>query len=174
MWPTLHLLRACSCSISNSRRMLSARGGSHVGRPRRRRPSCPIARTHLATGGPVDVFDTIEKCRKLELPVLHPGEPECHREDLALVAVAARWVTRWPPIALRRVILAGQRAPKSARRPGQACRKSLTGSGAKQIPYLRRTPGQAHSRGRHFAAPTIVAVLECHTWTLPFSHAPDP
>jgi hypothetical protein len=52
-------------------------------------------------------YDAIERWRNLEPAVLHPNEPEYHLEDLALMTVAAHWLTRWQPIAIHRAILAG-------------------------------------------------------------------
>jgi hypothetical protein len=52
-------------------------------------------------------YDAIERWRTLAPAVLHPDEPEYHLEDLALMTVAAQWLTRWQPIAIHRAILAG-------------------------------------------------------------------
>ena len=38
---------------------------------------------------------------------LHEHEPEHHLEELALMTVAAEWLTRWQPISMHRALLAG-------------------------------------------------------------------
>jgi hypothetical protein len=52
-------------------------------------------------------YDAIERWRTLAPAALHLGEPEHHLEDLALMTVAAQWLTRWQPISIHRAILAG-------------------------------------------------------------------
>jgi hypothetical protein len=52
-------------------------------------------------------YDAFDLWRKLAPAALHENEPEHHLEDLALMTVAAQWLTRWQPIAIHRAILAG-------------------------------------------------------------------
>jgi hypothetical protein len=59
-------------------------------------------------------YDAIERWRTLAPAALHLDEPEHHLEELALMTVAAQWLTRWQPISIHRAILAG--AP-----PAQVC-----------------------------------------------------
>lgn len=51
--------------------------------------------------------DVIDRWRNHESAALHEGEPEHHLEELALMTVAAEWLTRWQPISIHRAILAG-------------------------------------------------------------------
>jgi hypothetical protein len=51
--------------------------------------------------------DVIDRCRNHESAALHLDEPEHHLEELALMTVAAEWLTRWQPISVHRAILAG-------------------------------------------------------------------
>jgi hypothetical protein len=51
--------------------------------------------------------DVIDRWRHHESAALHESEPEHHLEELALMTVAAEWLTRWQPIAMHRAILAG-------------------------------------------------------------------
>jgi hypothetical protein len=59
-------------------------------------------------------YDAIERWRTLAPAALHLDEPEHHLEELALMTVAAQWLTRWQPISIHGAILAG--AP-----PAKAC-----------------------------------------------------
>jgi hypothetical protein len=52
-------------------------------------------------------YNAFDLWRKLAPAALHEDEPEHHLEDLALMTVAAQWLTRWQPIAIHRAILAG-------------------------------------------------------------------
>jgi len=52
-------------------------------------------------------YDVIDRWREHEPAALHENEPEHNLEELALMTVAAEWLTRWQPIAMHRAILAG-------------------------------------------------------------------
>jgi hypothetical protein len=52
-------------------------------------------------------YDVVERWRTLPPATLYRDEPEYHLEKLALMAVAARWLTCWQPISVHAAILAG-------------------------------------------------------------------
>jgi hypothetical protein len=52
-------------------------------------------------------YEAVDRWRRLEPAALHADEPEHHLEELALMTVAAEWLTRWQPISVHRAILAG-------------------------------------------------------------------
>jgi hypothetical protein len=51
--------------------------------------------------------DVISRWLEHEPASLHADEPEHHLEELALMTVAAAWLTRWQPICAHRAILTG-------------------------------------------------------------------
>jgi hypothetical protein len=51
--------------------------------------------------------DVIDRWHHHEPAALHADELEHHLEELALMTVAAEWLTRWQPICVHRAILAG-------------------------------------------------------------------
>lgn len=67
-------------------------------------------------------YDAIERWRTHEQAVLREHEPEHHLEELALMAVAAQWLTRWQPIAMHRAILAGATPAEVAEAAGVSVR----------------------------------------------------
>jgi hypothetical protein len=54
----------------------------------------------------LEPYEAIDRWRNRE-PGFHATDPENHLEELALMTVAAEWLTRWQPIAVHRAILAG-------------------------------------------------------------------
>src|ERR1700730_1636418 len=53
------------------------------------------------------VYDVVGRWLHREPAFLHEHEPEHHLEELALMTVAAEWLTRWQPITVHRASLAG-------------------------------------------------------------------
>ena len=53
------------------------------------------------------VYDVVGRWLHREPAFLHEHEPEHHLEELALMTVAAEWLTRWQPISMHRALLAG-------------------------------------------------------------------
>jgi hypothetical protein len=120
--------------------------------------------------------DVIDRWRNHESAALYLDEPEHHLEELALMFVAAEWLTRWQPISVHRAILAGDIGPslrcrwdgrprrvralaevgrhstaRHDRRPtGRGRRGVRRGAGA----VRRNLPGSAQVQGRYFARGT--------------------
>ena len=57
---------------------------------------------------------------------LHEFEPEHHLEELALMTVAAEWLTRWQLITMHRALLAGA-TPDQAAEAAEAAEASVRG-----------------------------------------------
>ena len=96
------------------------------------------------------VYDVVDRWLHREPAFLHESEPERHLEEMALVTVAAKWLTRWA---------ADQHAPGAARRhhPGSSGRggrderaghvRAMEAVGRWAAPFAdRRVPGVIHSR----------------------------
>jgi hypothetical protein len=54
----------------------------------------------------LDPYEAIDRWRNRE-PGFHETAPEYHLEELALMTVAAEWLTRGQPVSVHRAILAG-------------------------------------------------------------------
>lgn len=67
-------------------------------------------------------YDAFDRWRRHEPAALHKDEPEHHLEDLALMAVSARWLTRWQPIAMHAALLAGATPAQVAEAAGLSVR----------------------------------------------------
>jgi hypothetical protein len=68
---------------------------------------------------PHDVF---ERWRNHRSATLKLDEPEHHLEELALMTVAAEWLTRWQPITVHRAILAGASSAQVSAAAGMSIR----------------------------------------------------
>jgi hypothetical protein len=68
------------------------------------------------------VYDVVGRWLHREPTFLHEHEPEHHLEELALMTVAAEWLTRWQPISMHRALLAGATPEKVAEAAGTSVR----------------------------------------------------
>jgi hypothetical protein len=85
--------------------------------PGRRANAGHYLRLHTVTGkvhplpgpstGLKHCSEAIDRWRRLESAKLHLDEPEHRLEELALMTVAAKWLTLWQPISVHRATLAG-------------------------------------------------------------------
>jgi hypothetical protein len=78
--------------------------------PTARTPATDASSTRVLTCMEADRLsphDVIDRRRRHEPAALHLDEPEHHLEELALMTVAAEWLTRWQPICAHRAIIAG-------------------------------------------------------------------
>jgi hypothetical protein len=92
------------------------------------------------------VYDAVGRWLHREPDFLHEREPEHHLEELALMTVAAEWLTRWQPISMHRALLAGRPA-KTQERP-RPSRRAFS-----ELPHLSR---RAARRGPH-STPAVSA-----------------
>jgi hypothetical protein len=73
-------------------------------------PATDAASTRVLTWLQADRLsphDVIDRWCHHEPAALHADEPEHHPRELALMTVAAEWLTCWQPISAHRAILAG-------------------------------------------------------------------
>ena len=68
------------------------------------------------------VYDVVGRWLHREPTFLHEHEPEHHLEELALMTVAAEWLTRWQPISMHRALLAGATPDQVAEAAGTSVR----------------------------------------------------
>ena len=68
------------------------------------------------------VYDVVGRWLHREPAFLHEHEPEHHLEELALMTVAAEWLTRWQPISMHRALLAGATPDQVAEAAGTSVR----------------------------------------------------
>ncbi len=68
------------------------------------------------------MYDVIGRWLHRESAFLHEHEPEHHLEELALMTMAAEWLTRWQPISLHRALLAGATPDQVAEAAGTSVR----------------------------------------------------
>ncbi|MGA2829720.1 MAG: hypothetical protein ABSF03_26825 [Streptosporangiaceae bacterium] len=68
------------------------------------------------------VYDVVGRWLHREPAFLHEQEPEHHLEELALMTVAAEWLTRWQPISMHRALLAGATPEQVAEAAGMSVR----------------------------------------------------
>jgi hypothetical protein len=71
------------------------------------------------------VYDVVGRWLHREPAFLHEHEPEHHLEELALMTVAAEWLTRWQPISMHRAILAGASPEQVAAAAGLSVRDAF-------------------------------------------------
>ena len=64
------------------------------------------------------VYEAVERWLHREPAFLHEHEAEHDLEELALMTMAAEWLTRWQPISMHRALLAGA-YPGPGRRGGR-------------------------------------------------------
>ena len=68
------------------------------------------------------VYEVVERWLHQEPAFLHEDGPEHHLEELALMTVAAEWLTRWQPISMHRALLAGATPEQVAEAAGTSVR----------------------------------------------------
>ena len=68
------------------------------------------------------MYDVVGRWLYRESAFLHEHEPEHHLEELALMTVAAEWLTRWQPISMHRALLAGATPDQVAEAAGTSVR----------------------------------------------------
>ncbi len=68
------------------------------------------------------VYEVVGRWLHREPAFLHEHEPEHHLEELALMTVAAEWLTRWQPISMHRALLAGATPDQVADAAGTSMR----------------------------------------------------
>ena len=68
------------------------------------------------------VYEVVDRWLHREPAFLHEDEPEHHLEELALMTVAAEWLTRWQPISMHRALLAGATPDQVAEAAGTSVR----------------------------------------------------
>lgn len=61
----------------------------------------------------LSVYEAVNRWLNREPSFMHEDDPEHHLEELALMTMAADWLTRWQPITIHRALLAGA-TPKQA------------------------------------------------------------
>ena len=69
-------------------------------------------------------YDVVGRWLHWEPAFLREHEPEHHLEELALMTVAAEWLTRWQPMSMHRALLAGATPNQVA----EASRTSVRGA----------------------------------------------
>jgi len=69
------------------------------------------------------VYDVVGRWLHREPAFLHEHEPEQHLDELALMTVAAEWLTRWQPISMHRALLAGATPDQVAKAAGTSVRR---------------------------------------------------
>ncbi len=55
----------------------------------------------------LSVYEAVSRWLNREPSFMHEDDPEHHLEELALMTMAAEWLTRWQPISMHRALLAG-------------------------------------------------------------------
>ncbi len=76
------------------------------------------------------VYEVVERWLHQEPAFLHEDGPEHHLEELALMTVAAEWLTRWQPISMLP-------APNSGKSVCQGSTRSGCGTGRRYAGRLR-------------------------------------
>ena len=68
------------------------------------------------------VYEVVGRWLHREPAFLHEHESEHHLEELALMTVAAEWLTRWQPLSMHRALLAGATPEQVAEAAGTSVR----------------------------------------------------
>ena len=84
------------------------------------------------------MYEVVDRWLHREPAFLHEYEAEHHLEELALMTVAAEWLTRWQPISMHRALLAGAT-------PDQVADAAGTSVQAMYEQWKQWADGQRHS-----------------------------